>query len=276
MGPGQFSPLLEFSNTLVALAAAVIYYRYKPQDLSGHPFFSAQRWAMPQAVLFFLALDLAYKAASPLLAMPGSRLAELAAWLAFQLVGPIWLALFFLAIRQPVHSAGLASPPVAGILHALRWAFGVLLAIAVSGTMAPPETVARVFHMERHTAGWVYFAMLVAAASFAGLVEEVGYRGILYGAVRKRMSPLAAMVLTSACFMLAHGEVNPLAFGMGLLCARMVEKYHSVLPGMILPRHNADLEDIDGAGQISRPRGEMLKTPITAMMHSTDSKARSP
>jgi membrane protease YdiL (CAAX protease family) len=74
----------------------------------------------------------------------------------------------------------------------------------------------------------------VVAAGLAGFIEEVGYRGILYGTLRARMSPLAAGAVTATCFMLAHGEINPLAFGMGLLCAWMVERYRSLLPGIII------------------------------------------
>lgn len=225
--------LLEFSNTLVALTAAGLYYLSKPRDLA-HPFFSSQGWTVLQVVLFFFALDLAYKMASPLLSMGGSQGTELAAWLAFQSVGPLWLAVFFITIRQPVVKAGLVSlPPVASVV-ALRWLFGVLLVVALAGLVAPAETVTRAFHVDPRTAGWVYFAMLAVAAGCAGLVEEVGYRGLLYGALRKRMSPFAVTLITAACFMWAHGEVNPLAFGMGVICARMVEQYHSVIPGMIL------------------------------------------
>src|SRR5690606_15555958 len=127
-----------------------------------------------------------------------------------------------------------SSPPPAAMVAALRWLFGVLLVVALAGAMAPPETVRRVFRVEPHTAGWMYFVMLGVAACFAGLVEEVGYRGLLYGALRERMSPFIATVLTASCFMLAHGEVNPLAFGMGVICARMVEQYRSVIPGVLL------------------------------------------
>ena len=119
-------------------------------------------------------------------------------------------------------------------MSALRWLCGVLLVVAIAGTIAPEETITRAFRIEPHTDGWIYFLTLVVAAGCAGLVEEIGYRGLLYGVLRTRMRPLMAMVLMSACFMLAHGGVNPLAFGMGLVTARLVEKYHSVLPGIVL------------------------------------------
>jgi membrane protease YdiL (CAAX protease family) len=226
--------LLEFSNSLIAVSAAALYSLLKPRDLSGHPFFSAQRWTVLQAVLFFFGLDLAYKMASPLLSVSGSQLTELAAWLAFQAVGPLWLVAFFITIRQSVRAAGLVSPRPPAMVYALRWLFGVLLAVALAGMMAPTESVARVFRVDSHRAWWVYFLMLAVAACCAGLIEEVGYRGLLYGVLRTRMSPVVATIASAACFMLAHGEVNPLAFGMGVICARMVERYHSVVPGMIL------------------------------------------
>lgn len=234
MPSAPLSLLLEFSNTLVALAAAGLYLFFKPRDLSGHPFFTVPRWTMLHVVTFFFGLDLAYKAASPLLSVKGSQLDEFTAWLGFQSVGPLWLALLFFVIRPPIRPADFVSPSAGGLLSALRWLCGVLLVVAIAGMVAPSEIVTRAFRLQPHTAGWIYCATLVVAASCAGLVEEVGYRGLLYGALRTRMRPLVAMLLMSACFMLAHGGVNPLAFGMGLLTARMVEKHHSVLPGIIL------------------------------------------
>lgn len=228
------SSLLEFSNTLAAFAAAAIYAFCRPRDLSGHSYFAAQRWTASHALLFFLALDLAYKAASPLLAIRGSQLTEFAAWLTFQAVGPFWVWMFVRYLGQPLGTAGLALPTAKGILQALRWLFGVVLAVAIAGAVAPPDTVTAAFHMETHESGARYFMRLFVAASLAGLIEEIGYRGILYGALRKRMAPVAAMVVTAAGFMFAHGEVNPFAFFMGLLCAWMVERYHSVLPGIIV------------------------------------------
>lgn len=131
------SLLLEFSNGLLALAAAGIYALCRPRDISGHPFFSAQRWTMAQAVIFLFGLDLAYKAASPLLSVKSTLFGELGAWLAFQFAGPLWALLFFRALRQPVRTAGLASPPATGILDALRWLSGVLLAVAGASMLAP-------------------------------------------------------------------------------------------------------------------------------------------
>lgn len=234
MQTGPSSLLLEFSNGLLALAAAGIYALCRPRNVSGQPFFSAQRWTMAQAVIFLFGLDLAYKAASPLLSMRGHLLGQLDPWIVFQFAGPLWAALFFLALRQPVRTAGLASPPLAGILYALRWLSGILLVVAVASIIAPAETLITVFRAKPDAAPESYFMRLLVAAACAGFIEEVAYRGILYGALRKRLAPIAAIVVTAACFMLAHGEVNPLAFGMGLLCGWMVEKYHSLLPGMIV------------------------------------------
>ena len=234
MDPALLSRLLEFSNALVALGAAGLYTVFPPRKPSGHPFISPPRWTMLHVVLFFFGLDLAYKAASPLLSVKGSPSDEFTAWMGFQSVGPLWLALFLFAIRPPIPAIELLSCSSGGLLSALRWLCGVLLVMAIAGTIAPSETVTRAFRMDAHTAGWMYFLTLLVAAGCAGLIEEVGYRGLLYGVLRTRMDPLMAMVLMSACFMLAHGGVNPLAFGMGLITARLVENYHSVMPGIIL------------------------------------------
>ena len=235
------SILLEFSNTLVALAAATIFACCAGREPSGERFFLAKRWSVLQAVLFFLVLDLIYKLASPLLRISAGPLPNLAAWLLFQSVGPLWVWLFLRSIGQTVPAPGL-SPMVArqGMLHAVQWLMGMVCLVAVAGMVAPPESVAAAFHMDfddsegLYAAAVHYFVKLLAAAGLAGLIEEVGYRGILYGTLRARMSPRVAATVTAACFMLAHGEINPLGFGMGLLCAWMVERYRSLLPGIVI------------------------------------------
>ncbi len=238
-GPASF--FVEFSNTLVALAAAGIYYVCVDKDPSGQRVFPVQRWTVSQAVLFFLVQDLAYKVVSPLLAVRAGTLPDLAAWLTFQSVGPLWVWLFFRYIGQPLRTLGFSIDDAGqGLLSALGWLFGMVFLVAVAGIIASPDSVAAAFHMdidrskELPAAAALYFVKLLVAASLAGLVEETGYRGILYGGLRTGMSPAAAMGLTAACFMLAHGEINPFAFGMGLLCAWMVERYRSVLPGIVL------------------------------------------
>src|SRR5215217_8903292 len=115
MDPALLSRLLEFSNALVALGAAVLYTVFPPREPSGHPFISPPRWTMVQVVLFFFGLDLAYKAASPLLSVKGTSHEELTAWVGFQSVGPLWLALFLFAIRPPIPAAELFSRCVGGI-----------------------------------------------------------------------------------------------------------------------------------------------------------------
>ena len=137
-------------------------------------------------------------------------------------------------MRQRIGTAGLALPHPTGLLYALRWLSGILLVVAGAGIVAPTETLVAVFRADPFSSAASYFMKLTVAAACAGFIEEVSYRGVLYGVLRKRLAPVAAMMVTAACFMLAHGEFNPLMFSMGLLCAWMVERYHSVLPGMIV------------------------------------------
>jgi membrane protease YdiL (CAAX protease family) len=178
MQTGFSSLLLEFSNTLVAFAVAAIYVLWRPRDPSGPLYSAAQRWTVSQALLFFFGLDLVYNAASPLLAIRGSQFTEFAAWLAFQAVGPFWVWMFIRYLNQSLGTAGLASP-ARGIMQALQWLFGLVLAIAIAGAVAPPDRVAAAFYMEAYESGALYSLRLLVAASLAGLIEEIGYRGIL-------------------------------------------------------------------------------------------------
>jgi membrane protease YdiL (CAAX protease family) len=70
----------------------------------------------------------------------------------------------------------------------------------------------------------------------APVVEELLFRGVLYGTLRVRMGPLPAAVASAAVFALAHGY-GVVGFasvlGSGLLWAAAYERTRSLLPGML-------------------------------------------
>jgi membrane protease YdiL (CAAX protease family) len=77
---------------------------------------------------------------------------------------------------------------------------------------------------------------LVASVIVAPIVEEIAFRGLLYGTLRRRWRPLPAALLTGLVFAAAHG------YGIwgfasvlwsGFLWAWTYERTRSLLPGML-------------------------------------------
>jgi hypothetical protein len=79
-------------------------------------------------------------------------------------------------------------------------------------------------------------ASLLGTIVFAPVLEEVVFRGFLYGTLRRRLGWPAAALLSAAVFAAAHGYGVAgfgSVFASGLLWAMAYEKTGSLLPGMI-------------------------------------------
>lgn len=79
-------------------------------------------------------------------------------------------------------------------------------------------------------------AMLVATAVVAPVVEELTLRSILYGWLRKHLSPAFAGIISAAAFAALHGSLVllPGTFLVGLALAWTYERSGSILPGMLV------------------------------------------
>lgn len=69
------------------------------------------------------------------------------------------------------------------------------------------------------------------------VMEEIGFRGLIYTTLRSRAGPTLAIVLSAALFSAVH--IQTLAgflsiFWSGLLLAYAYERYHSLLPGIVM------------------------------------------
>jgi hypothetical protein len=79
-------------------------------------------------------------------------------------------------------------------------------------------------------------ADILDSCVFAPVVEELLFRGLLYGTLRLRLGPLPATLLSAALFAVAHGYgVIGFAsvFGSGVLWALAYERTRSLLPGIL-------------------------------------------
>jgi membrane protease YdiL (CAAX protease family) len=69
------------------------------------------------------------------------------------------------------------------------------------------------------------------------IMEEIGFRGLVYTTLRSRMGPTLAIVISAALFSALHlksvaGFLS--IFWSGLLLAYAYERYHSLLPGIVM------------------------------------------
>ena len=82
--------------------------------------------------------------------------------------------------------------------------------------------------------GWI--TMVIVAVVVAPLAEEVGYRGLLYPALRRLSGPTVALVTSSVAFGLAHVSPPtvwaPLAI-FGAFLAYLVESTGSIVPCVV-------------------------------------------
>jgi membrane protease YdiL (CAAX protease family) len=85
--------------------------------------------------------------------------------------------------------------------------------------------------------GWIRFALLVVAAVLAPILEEFFFRGLLYGALRRRFGISAGIVASAAVFSLLHPQL-PLGFlsifVLGAVFAGLYEWRQSLIPGMVM------------------------------------------
>lgn len=77
---------------------------------------------------------------------------------------------------------------------------------------------------------WIPISFVVIIGPF---LEELIFRGLFYGPLRRRRGPILAMTVTSFFFMLGHGRFEGTYFVFGLLFAFLYETTQSLLPGIL-------------------------------------------
>jgi hypothetical protein len=168
---------------------------------------------------------------------------------AFEVVVPVVtlagtiLALGYINVRNrraglPWRSLGLRRAPVGRSLRYIMGFFVLALLTALSLAAAlvaldvPTPTSAA-----PASSGLTTWIILVAAASVVGpAAEEIIYRGVLFGFLRRRHAFVAAALISSLVFAVTH--VSPVvlvtALPLGMFLCLMYERLGSIVPGMIL------------------------------------------
>jgi membrane protease YdiL (CAAX protease family) len=155
-----------------------------------------------------------------------------------QILGAFF-AIGFLAVVVAVAPLGRAAIPALG-LRGAHWkyiVFGALgtmaLSVAVSQFGLQPEGMKQVFEIVRDLHQLALSLLLLAV--LAPLVEELIFRGLLYGWLAGRWGRNVGWIVSSIAFAAAHTEPAHiiLVFPLGLLFGWLRQRTDSLLPSLV-------------------------------------------
>jgi hypothetical protein len=150
-----------------------------------------------------------------------------------------FFAIGFLAVVVAVAPLGWAAIPALG-LRGANWkyiVFGALgtmaLSVAVSQVGPQPEGMKQVFEIVRDLHQLALSLLLLAV--LAPLVEELVFRGLLYGWLAGRWGGNVGWIVSSLAFAAAHTEPAHiiLVFPLGLLFGWLRKRTDSLLPSLV-------------------------------------------
>ncbi len=224
--PGQHAPLLSIAITASGLLPLCLLVARPIRPPAPPPF---QRTDVAGALLAALALFLGYQVAIGLSMGRGDLAGVVAGAAALALaagIGRLPLRRVMRPVGGPLRRAGV------GLL--LAWAalplvFGTAYLVERYGGEGTQEVVDR---LQNRGPGWLGLAFI--ASVVAPIVEEVGFRGLLYPALRQWRGPWVATALTAVLFALVHEPATtwaPLAI-LACFLAYSVEATGSVLPAI--------------------------------------------
>ena len=150
-----------------------------------------------------------------------------------------FFAIGLLSVVVAVAPLGRAALPALGLRPA-NWkylVFGALgtmvLSVAVSQFGLQPEGMKQVFEIV-HDLGQLGMSLLLLAV-LAPLVEELVFRGLLYGWLAGRWGRTVGWIVSSLAFAAAHAEPAHiiLVFPLGLLFGWLRQRTDSLLPSLV-------------------------------------------
>ncbi|TMJ25962.1 MAG: CPBP family intramembrane metalloprotease [Alphaproteobacteria bacterium] len=149
-----------------------------------------------------------------------------------------FFAIGLLAVAVAVAPLGRAAPPALGLRPA-NWKYAVFgalgtlaLSVAVSQLGIEPQGMKQVIEVVREPRQLVISLLLFAV--LAPLVEELVFRGLIYGWVAGRWGSVPALVVSSLAFAAAHFEPAHivLVLPLGLLFGWLRRRTDSLLPSL--------------------------------------------
>lgn len=156
--------------------------------------------------------------------------------------------------RQPLSSLGFSSDRLGiRLLYAMRWILGAFLLIygifhlllLYQSFEVSQAWLLRLYRNRDLVTALMHFfekvwglPSLIVPILFMVVLrpffEEVVFRGLLYGPIRRKTDPIMATLITSLVFMLADGSYTSPHLLSGVLSAYLYERTEMLLPGVIL------------------------------------------
>jgi membrane protease YdiL (CAAX protease family) len=239
---------------IVVLLILWTYFLIRDQRTVSHDeFFSHQRWGLGE-VLVFIAILRAMEmfVLHPLGALISDPklhgLIRLGVWVAVSLYGLVGVGVFFFYIRQPLYVVGISSKQsIPLILLGIQFVSCFLTLLWLVASVMTPDDASRRFstygdlnynswsnQSEALVSAGLFFVQSFWQSGVTSIAEEIGYVGLLYGALRRHVTYLPAILITATCFMAAHGSFHLSAFLLGLAGTWFLEKYHSLVPAIVI------------------------------------------
>lgn len=241
--------LLKFSGIAMLLLVWGVFCVWKPRDPSPHPLFSRQRWTIGEAVIGLILVDVAMLFGGAIFDVtPDVWWIRVSVQLfIFAMPFLVLLGFYSYYLRQPLSVVGWDTQRDGSLsINGLIWSLWVCGAVWLILSLAPDqlagEFISRFSRFNIDSVikiygalggAFYYFGYTLWLVGFAVLTEELAYRGLFYGALRRRVTFIPAMIISSLCFTISHFELNPLLFGFGCLWAYLVEKHHSLIPAIV-------------------------------------------
>lgn len=164
------------------------------------------------------------------------------------LYGLVGVGVFFFYIRQPLYVVGFSSKQsIPLMLLGIHLVSCYLALVWLGASFMTPDDAPQKFRAygdlnynswsnqnEALVSGGLFFIQSFWKSGVTSVAEEIGYVGLLYGALRRHVTYLPAILVTATCFMAAHGSFHISAFVLGLAGTWCLEKYHSLVPAIVM------------------------------------------
>lgn len=238
--------LRPYTTIAAILITWLIFYLWKSEKKQDNSSFFQQKWTMNEVVaLFMIVAVYDHFLIGTLFELKPKFSLWLGLWFSSHLLYFLSVWLFLRFIGQSFATVGLSSQQAGHlILIGLEWVLGGIFLTSLVGIwlsdanpLAFVDSGSSGYEAYAARNGWLvaailYFSQAAWMAFFTGLTEEIEFRGLLYGALRTKLSPRPAMTINALCFMAAHAEISLLLFLLGLLASWLVEQHRSLIPAV--------------------------------------------
>lgn len=164
------------------------------------------------------------------------------------------LLFYRLTAAQPLSTLGLSSERIGvRLIFGMRWIVAAFLVVYTAfyflllfqASEVSQEWLLRLYRNRDVITGLMhFFEKMWGLPSLAvpiffmivlrPLFEEIVFRGLLYGPIRRKTDPIMAALITSILYMLADGSYTGHHLLSGVLASYLYERTESLFPGMIL------------------------------------------